>query len=112
MSDVKRDEEQVRIRIYAIAFVGKAITLSTNDRDDFWLEVPGNVGWMKFTKLRTEDEFTPNGALFAASEVRPGSDPAPSPVVVARVVLWRQREALLSAAKTCSFLLGQGHSDL
>ena len=75
--------------------------------DHFWLEIPGGVGWIKFEKLRIETEFTDDGALFVAKELRSGSDPAPESVVQARCVLWRQREALLSAANTLSFLLGQ-----
>lgn len=99
------------LRIYAMAFVERALTLSTDDREDFWLEIPRGVGWIKFEKLRQEDEFTESGALFAASELRLGSDPTPESVIQARCVLWRQREALLSAANTLSFLLGQRRSD-
>ena len=109
--DTKNDEKLKPLRIYAVAFAKKALTLSTNDREDFWLEITGGVGWVKFKKLRREDEFTEGGALFVASELRSGSDPAPESVVQARCVLWRQREALLSAANTLSFLLGQRCSD-
>lgn len=100
-------EQKKPLRIYAMVFVKRAITLSTDDREDFWLEIPGGVGWIKFEKLRLETEFTDGGALFVAKELRSGSDPAPESVVQARCVLWRQREALLSAANTLSFLLGQ-----
>jgi len=100
-------EQKKPLRIYAMVFVKRAITLSTDDREDFWLEIPGGVGWIKFEKLRLETEFTDDGALFVAKELRSGSDPAPESVVQARCVLWRQREALLSAANTLSFLLGQ-----
>lgn len=103
--------EQRTIRIYAIVFHKNAFTLSTDDHDDFWLEIHPTVGWVKFNKLRNDSEFTKNGALFVASELRSASDSAPYPIVQARGVLWRQREALLSAANNLSFLLGQKHSD-
>ncbi len=106
------DECQKPLRIYAMAFVKKALTLSTDDRDDFWLEITGGAGWIKFEKLRLQSEFTDNGALFVATALRSGSDQAPDSVVQAQCVLWRQREALLSAANTLSFLLGQKCSDL
>lgn len=109
--ETQNDEKQKPLRIYAMAFAKKALTLSTNVREDFWLEITGGVGWVKFKKLRQEDEFTEGGALFVASELRSGSDPAPESVIQARCVLWRQREALLSAANTLSFLLGQRCSD-
>lgn len=103
--------EQRKLRIYALVFHKNALTLSTdNTHDDFWLELHETVGWVKFEKHSEESEFVKNGALFVATELRPVSDSAPSPVVEARCVLWRQREALLSAANTLSFLLGQGHS--
>lgn len=58
------------LRIYALTFVNKALTLSTDNRDDFWLEIPGGIGWVKFSRLREEKEFTNDGALFAATELR------------------------------------------
>ncbi len=82
------------LRIYALTFVNKALTLSTDNRDDFWLEIPGGIGWVKFSRLREEKEFTNDGALFAATELRSVSDLTPYPQVQARCVLWRQREAL------------------
>lgn len=100
-------ENQKPLCIYAMAFVKRALTLSTNDRDDFWLEITGGVGWIKFEKRRSESEFTDGGALFVATELRLGSDQVPDSVVRAQCVLWRQREALLSAANTLSFLRGQ-----
>lgn len=103
--------EPKTIRIYSVVFHKNAFTLSTDDHDDFWLEIHPTVGWVKFNKLRNDSEFTKNGALFVASELRSASDSAPYPVVQARGVLWRQREALLSAANTLSFLLGQKHFD-
>lgn len=106
------DATQKLIRIYAMAFVKKSLTLSTDNREDFWLEITGGIGWVKFEKLRSEGEFTPDGALFAATELRSGLDQAPCPIVQARCVLWRQREALLSAANTISFLLDQRRSGL
>lgn len=99
--------EPKTIKIYSVVFHKNAFTLSTDDHDDFWLELHPTVGWVKFKKLRNEDEFTKNGALFVATELRSGSDSAPYPVFQARCVLWRQREALLSAANTLSFLLGR-----
>ena len=97
------------IRIYALVFHKNALTLSTdNIYEDFWLEQHKTVGWLKFVKHSEESEFVKNGALFVATELRPVSDSAPYPVVEAQCVLWRQREALLSAANTLSFLLGQG----
>lgn len=103
--------EPKTIRIYSIVFHKNAFTLSTDDRDDFWLELHPTIGWVKFKKLRNDSEFTKNGALFVATELRSGSDSIPYPVFQARCVLWRQREALLSAANSLSFLLGQKHSD-
>lgn len=105
MSQQSKSDNEKPLRIYALAFVKRALTLSTDDREDFWLEITGGVGWIKFEKLRPENEFTDGGALFVARELRSGSDPAPESVVQARCVLWRQREALLSAANTLSFLL-------
>ncbi len=105
MSGVTSDPRT--IRIYAIVFHKNAFTLSTDDHDDFWLEIHPTVGWVKFNKLRNDSEFTKNGALFVATELRSGSDSIPYPVFQARCVLWRQREALLSAANTLSFLLGR-----
>lgn len=97
------------IRIYALVFHKNALTLSTdNIYEDFWLELHKTVGWLKFVKHSEESEFVKNGALFVATELRPVSDSAPYPVVEAQCVLWRQREALLSAANTLSFLLDQG----
>lgn len=103
--------EPKTIRIYSVVFHKNAFTLSTDDRDDFWLELHPTIGWVKFKKLRNDSEFTKNGALFVATELRSGSDSIPYPVFQARCVLWRQREALLSAANSLSFLLGQKHSD-
>ncbi len=101
--------EKQYLRIYALVFHKNALTLSTdNIHDDFWLELHETVGWVKFVKHSEESEFVKNGALFVATELRPVSDSAPYPVVEAQCVLWRQREALLSAANTLSFLLGQG----
>lgn len=98
--------EVPRLRIYAISFGNKnMLSLSTEDRDDFWIEI--DIGWVKFEKLYNEDEFSDTGACFLATELRPASGEAPSPVVQAKGVWWRQREALLAAANTCSFLLGQ-----
>lgn len=102
---------QKPLRIYAMAFANKALTISSDDREDFWLEITGGVGWIKFTKHSQETEFTSDGALFVATELRLGSDQAPYPIVQARCVLWRQREALLNASNTLSFLLGQKRSD-
>lgn len=100
--------EKQNIRIYALVFHKNALTLSTdNIYEDFWLELHKNVGWLKFVKHSEESEFVKNGALFVATELRPVSDSTPYPIVEARCVLWRQREALLSAANTLSFLLGQ-----
>ncbi|MBN3145334.1 hypothetical protein [Pectobacterium brasiliense] len=113
MSLLEQDGDNKKpLRIYAMAFVKKALTLSTDNRDDFWLEITGGVGWIKFEKLRLQSEFTDDGALFVATALRSGSDQAPDSAVQAQCVLWRQREALLSAANTLSFLLGQGCSDL
>lgn len=109
--ETQNDEKQKPLRIYAMAFAKRALTLSTDDREDFWLEISGGVGWIKFEKLHLETGFTDGGALFVAKELRSGSDPAPESVIQARCVLWRQREALLSAANTLSFLLGQRCSD-
>lgn len=96
------------IRIYALVFHKNALTLSTdNIHEDFWLELHETIGWIKFVKHSEESEFVKNGALFVATELRPVSDSTPYPIVEARCVLWRQREALLSAANTLSFLLGQ-----
>ncbi len=103
--------EPKTIRIYSVVFHKNAFTLSTDDRDDFWLELHPTIGWVKFKKLRNDSEFTKNGALFVATELRSGSDSIPYPAFQARCVLWRQREALLSAANSLSFLLGQKHSD-
>ncbi len=95
-----------RLRIYSISFGNNnMLSLSTEDRDDFWLET--DIGWVKFEKLHDEDEFSDTGARFLATELRPASGEAPYPVVQAKGVWWRQREALLAAADTCSFLLGQ-----
>ncbi len=96
-----------KIRIYSIVFHENALTLSTDNHEDFWLELHPTVGWIKFTKLYNEDDPVKNGALFAATELRSGSDSAPYPVFQARCVLWRQQEALLNAASTLSFLLGR-----
>ncbi len=95
------------LRIYAIAFINGKLTLSTDDREDFWLEVSEDIGWIKFEKLRTETEFTSDGALFVATALRSALEQAPCPLVRAQCVLWRQREALLSAANMISFLLDQ-----
>ncbi|MVW26337.1 hypothetical protein [Escherichia coli] len=94
-----------RLRIYAMSFGNNKLALSTENRADFWLDM--SIGWVKFEKLYDEDEFSDTGALFVATELRPATCEAPSPVVQAKGVWWRQREALLSAANTCSFLLGQ-----
>lgn len=100
--------EKQNIRIYALVFHKNALTLSTdNIYEDFWLELHKTVGWLKFVKHSEESEFVKNGALFVATELRPVSDSTPYPIVEARCVLWRQREALLSAANTLSFLLDQ-----
>ncbi len=100
--------EKQNIRIYALVFHKNALTLSTdNIYEDFWLELHKTVGWLKFVKHSEESEFVKNGALFVATELRPVSDSTPYPIVEARCVLWRQREALLSAANNLSFLLGQ-----
>lgn len=100
--------EKQNIRIYALVFHKNALTLSTdNIYEDFWLELHKTVGWLKFVKHSEESEFVKNGALFVATELRLVSDSTPYPIVEARCVLWRQREALLSAANTLSFLLGQ-----
>lgn len=98
--------EPKTIRIYSIVFHKNALTLSTDDHEDFWLELHPTVGWVKFKKLYNEDDPVKGGALFAATELRSGSDSAPYPVFQAQCVLWRQREALLNAAGTLSFLLG------
>lgn len=99
------------IRIYSIVFAKRALCLSTDDREDFWLEIAPGVGWVKFEKLRPEKDFTEHGALFVAKELRSGSASTPDSIVQARCVLWRLREALSSAAGMCSFLLGQKYSD-
>ncbi|HDS2912513.1 TPA: hypothetical protein QIE17_003521 [Morganella morganii subsp. morganii] len=109
MDNVANDQR--KLRIYSLVFHKNALTLSTdNTHDDFWLELHETVGWVKFEKHHEESEFVKNGALFVATELRPVSDSAPYPIVEARCVLWRQREALLSAANTLSFLLGQERS--
>ncbi len=100
--------EKQNIKIYALVFHKNALTLSTdNIHEDFWLELHETIGWIKFVKHSEESEFVKNGALFVATELRPVSDSVPYPIVEAQCVLWRQREALLSAADTLSFLLGQ-----
>lgn len=98
------------IRVFSIVFHKNALTLSSDDHRDFWLEIHPTVGWIKFKKLHNEDESVKNGALFVASELRSASDSVPYPIVQARCVLWRQREALLNAANTLSFLLGREQS--
>lgn len=105
MSEVT--SEQKTVKIYSLVFHKNALTLSTDNHEDFWLELHPTVGWVKFKKINNEDEFTKDGALFVATELRSGSDSVPCPVFQARCVLWRQREALLSAANTLSFLLGR-----
>ena len=104
------DVSDEKLTIYAVVIANKALTISANRQANFWLEIPGGAGWIRFDKHSDESEFTPGGALFVASELRSGSDQAPYPVVQAQCVLWRQREALLSAANTLSFLLGQKRS--
>ena len=99
--------EQKTVKIYSLVFHNNALTLSTDNHEDFWLELHSTVGWVKFKKINNEDEFTKGGALFVATELRSGSDSVPCPIFQARCVLWRQREALLSAANTLSFLLGR-----
>lgn len=100
------DDNLLPFRIYALTFFNDKLTLSTDDRDDFWLEIDPTIGWIKFKKQSQEDEFIPNGALFVATELRSVSDSAPYPIIQARCVLWRQREAVLSAVKTAFFLRG------
>lgn len=103
-------ENGQKLVIYTMVFINNTLTISTEDREDFWLEISPAIGWVLFQKLRNETEFSATGALFVATELRPVSDSAPYPIVEARCVLWRQREALLSAANTLSFLLGQERS--
>lgn len=98
--------EKKVIRIYSLVFHKNALTLSTDNHEDFWLEIHPTVGWIKFKRLRSESDPVKDGALFAATELRSGFDSTPYPVFQARCVLWRQREALLNAANTLSFLLG------
>lgn len=99
--------DETPLRIYAMTFFNGKLTLSTNDREDFWLEIDKAVGWIKFEKLSNETEFTADGALFVATEVRSASDSTPFQAVQARCVLWRQREAVLSAVNTFFFHQGQ-----
>ncbi|WP_334472215.1 hypothetical protein [Arsenophonus sp. PmNCSU2021_1] len=96
-------DDRLDFRIYALTFFNNKLTLSTNDRKDFWLEIAPTIGWIKFEKHSTEDEFIPNGALFVATELRSACDFTPYPIIQARCVLWRQREAVLSAVKTAFF---------
>ena len=103
-------ESGQKLVIYTMVFINNTLTISTEDREDFWLEISPAIGWVLFQKLRNEAEFSATGALFAATELRQAHDLIPYPRVQARCVLWRQREALLSAANTLSFLLGQERS--
>lgn len=102
--DSQNTDDLLPFRIYALTFFNKKLTLSTNDRKDFWLEIAPSIGWIKFKKHSQEDEFIPNGALFVATELRSASDSTPYPIIQARCVLWRQREAVLSAVKKAFFL--------
>lgn len=43
--------DETPLRIYAMTFFNGKLTLSTNDREDFWLEIDKAVSWIKFEKL-------------------------------------------------------------
>ncbi|MFS1583975.1 MAG: hypothetical protein ACL7AY_15285 [Candidatus Arsenophonus phytopathogenicus] len=102
--DSENTDDLLPLRIYALTFYNNKLTLSTKDRKDFWLEIDPAIGWIKFKKHSQEDEFIPNGSLFLATELRSASDSTPSPIIQARCVLWRQREAVLSALESSFFL--------
>lgn len=99
------------MKIFAAAFVNGTMTLSADSRNDFWLEVSLLVGWIRFTKLRDEETFIPNGALFEVTELRSASESAPDPVASAQCVLWRRREAILAEQSISSYLLGLQNSE-
>lgn len=97
------------IYIYDIVFFNGEMVLTTNDRDDFWLEISKRVGWIKFERLREAKEINENAALFLATELRQGSETVPCSAVRARCVLSPRREALLSAAKMSPACLDLAH---
>lgn len=97
------------IYIYSIVFINGEMTLTTDDRDNFWLEISKSIGWIKFERLREEKEVNENAALFLATELRPGFETVPCSAVRARCVLSPQREALLSAAKMSPACLDLAH---
>lgn len=92
--------------VFSMAFAKGTLTMSSAmEEEDFWIEIPPSIGWIRFKKLWVEHESkTRYSALFQAIELRSALEPAPDQIFSLQCVLWRRQEAIEAEKVISSYL--------
>ncbi|HGN1707984.1 TPA: hypothetical protein ACKRTE_003908 [Providencia rettgeri] len=96
------------MKVFALVNIHSGLFISTDSQKEFLIYFGKKMGYGRFSLVRPETDFTPNGGLFELAEIHQEPEKFPHLEVLELGVLWTLPEALRAHESISAYAQGIG----